>query len=235
MRIVIVGASRFGVATARQLIDDNHEVVLIDKNREKLNSLAEDLDCGMLHGDGSLPTVQRDAFGDHADALVLLTNADDVNIMAALVGRSVGFDRVVPQIVRAELVSVCEELGLDDLITPHATLARSIQRMLEDRSDAALELRFRNGLTLRGYPIGSRFDGGTVGDLDLPEQSRVLGLIRGDEDEKLTRADTVLQKGDQLIIVAEDDCIKALDAVFDGEANEDGDAERHARGRSGRK
>jgi trk system potassium uptake protein TrkA len=229
MRVVIVGASRFGVATARQLIDKRNEVVIVDLDRARLDELADDLDCGLLQGDGSLPTVQREAFGDHADALVLLTNNDDVNIMAALVGRSVGFDRVVPQIVRSELVSVCEELGLDDLITPHATLARSILRMLEDHSDAALELRFRDGLTVRGYSIAAGLEGCAVGRLDLPEGSRVLGLVRGDEREQLAHDDTVLRAGDRLILVAEDAKVAALDRVFTAEAGAEDDAERQSR------
>ncbi|MAM62991.1 TrkA family potassium uptake protein [Maritimibacter sp. UBA3975] len=220
MRIVIVGASRFGVATAEQLIETGHTVVLVDTDREKLDQVAEDLDCGMLHGDGSLPTVQREAFGDHADALILLTNTDDVNIMAAVVGRSVGFERVVPQIVRSELVAVCEELGLDDLVTPHQTLARSLLRMLEDHSDAALELRFRNGLTVRGYSIGDRLAGCAIGDLDLPDRCRVMG-VAADDDERLGHTDTVLEKGNRLIVVVEDEIIDDVDAIFEAEGSSD--------------
>ena len=90
MRIVIIGASRFrDRQRRRKLIDTGHEVVLIDKDGGKLEHLAEELDCGFIGGvgDGSLPSVLRDAFGDHADALVALTNADDENILAALVGK----------------------------------------------------------------------------------------------------------------------------------------------------
>ncbi|MEC7760924.1 MAG: TrkA family potassium uptake protein [Pseudomonadota bacterium] len=220
MRIVIVGASRFGIATAEQLIETGHQVVLVDTNREKLDEVAEDLDCGLVHGDGSLPTVQREAFGDHADALILLTNTDDVNVMAAVVGRSVGFERVVPQIVRSELVAVCEELGLDDVVTPHQTLARSLLRMIEDHSDAALELRFRNGLTIRGYTVGGPLVGQRIGDLDMPDRCRVLGVATEDR-ERLAYDDTELDEGQRLIIVAEDEIIDDLDAFFDGEGSGD--------------
>jgi trk system potassium uptake protein TrkA len=220
MRIVIVGASRFGVATAEQLIDTGHQVVLIDTDRDKLDEVAEDLDVGLLHGDGSLPTIQREAFGDHADALILLTNTDDVNIMAAVVGRSVGFERVVPQIVRSELVAVCEELGLEDLVTPHQTLARSLLRMIEDHSDAALELRFRDGLTVRGYTIGPRLAGKKIGDLDLPDRCRVMG-VAGDDRERLGYEDTELAEGNRLIVVAEDEIIDDVDAIFEAEGSAD--------------
>ena len=68
MRIVIVGASRFGINTASQLIEKRHEVLMIDKDLERLKEIGEQLDCGMIHGDGSLPSIQREAFADHAVA-----------------------------------------------------------------------------------------------------------------------------------------------------------------------
>ena len=110
MHITILGASRFGVATVQHLIDEGHEVVLIDSDRSRLDNLADELDCGMVCGDGTLPSTLRDAYGDGSDALVALTNEDDVNILAAVVGRAIGFGRVIPQIVRPELLTVVEEL-----------------------------------------------------------------------------------------------------------------------------
>lgn len=102
-------------------------------------------------------------------------------------------------------------------------------RMLEDHSDAAFELRFRDGLTVRAYSIAGGLAGCAVGRLDLPEGSRVLGLAR--EDEREQRADdvTMLRAGDRLILVAEDDKVAALDRVFAVEAGAQDDAERKSR------
>lgn len=224
MRVVIVGASKFGTATARELLDGGHEVVLVDTDRRKLEELEDELDCGMLHGDGSLPSVQRDAFGDHADALVLLTNNDDVNIVAAAVGESVGFARVVPQILRAELLSVCEELGLDDLITPHATIGQSIVRVLENNDDAELALRFRKGLRVVGHQVPASLDCTTVGDLDLPDQCRAIGVARGEEDS-IVADDTVLSEGDRLIVLADDSAQDDLAKLFETEPQNGKDEE----------
>ncbi|EEX13196.1 Trk potassium uptake system protein [Citreicella sp. SE45] len=228
MRVVIVGASRFGQATAKELLESGHEVVLVDENPERLESARETLDCGMVHGDGCLPTVQRDAFGDHADALVALTNADDVNVLAAAVGRSVGFPRVVPQIVRPELLSVCQELGLSDLITPHATVARSIVRVLEDGADAALDLRYYKGVQVLGYKIGKRCHGWTVADFELPEKARIIGIARGENEEEFVFDIDELCEGDRLIIVAAPKAHEKLDALFaePPEPAENGLAER---------
>ncbi len=213
MRIVIVGASRFGVATAEQLVDAGHEVVMVDRNGGRLAELSEDLDIGLLEGDGSLPSVLRDAMGDGADALILLTNVDDVNILAALVGRSVGYPRVVPQIVRRELLAVCEELGLENLITPHATVARSIVRTLESRHDAALDLRARRGFEVLGYRVGAAHAGQRIDALDLPAETRVIALTRQEED-RLVEPGTVLEEGDQLIVAVAAEAQQRVDEIF---------------------
>lgn len=220
MRIVIVGASRFGVATAEQLGEAGHEVVLVDTDGERLERLAETLDCGMLEGDGSLPSVQRDAYGDGADALLLLTNVDDVNILAALVGRSVGFPRVVPQIVRRQLLAVCEELGLENLITPHATVARAIVRSLEEGRSSALDLSTHSSFDVLGYRVGADQDGCTVAELHLPEGARAIAVTRAGETILLTET-TRLARGDTLIAAVAGEAQEEMDARFDS----DGDAD----------
>ncbi len=216
MRIVIVGASRFGIATATQLTEAGHEVVLIDRDADKLSELSEEVDAGFLEGDGSLPSVLRDAYGDGADALVLLTNVDDVNILAALVGRSVGYPKVVPQIVRKELLAVCEELGLENLITPHATVARSIARTLVSDNDAALDLRSHEGFDVLGYRVGAGKAGIRLGDLDLPEAARAIAVSRG-EGDKLVTSDSRLEKGDTLIVAVAAEARDGMDRLFPSE------------------
>ncbi|KPJ95901.1 MAG: potassium transporter, partial [Gammaproteobacteria bacterium SG8_15] len=53
MRGVIIGSSTLSVMTARILLKRGHEVVIIEKDKERIESLTESLDCGVLHGDGS--------------------------------------------------------------------------------------------------------------------------------------------------------------------------------------
>ncbi|MEE4118975.1 MAG: TrkA family potassium uptake protein [Paracoccaceae bacterium] len=218
MRIVIVGASRFGTATAAHLTEAGHEVIVVDRDADKLQALSDEVDAGLLEGDGSLPSVLRDAYGDGADALVLLTNVDDVNILAALVGRSVGYPRVVPQIVRKELLAVCAELGLENLITPHATVARSIARTLESHHDATLDLRSHQGFDVLGYRVGAQHDGARLADIDLPKATRAIAVARGEGDELLTE-ETRLRKGDLLIVAVAAEAQERMDELFPSDAD----------------
>lgn len=213
MHITVLGASRFGVATARQLIDSGHEVVLIDIDKARLDELADGLDCAMICGDGALPSTLRDAFGDGSDALVALTNEDNVNILAAVVARSVGYERVVPQIVRPELLSVVEALNLGDVITPHESLARSIVSALTEHSEVDTELALHRQLRLINHVVPKGLAGRKIGDLDLPDKARAVAHAN-DESETFAQPDTELAEGDHVMFVAADEAVKGLNKLF---------------------
>jgi trk system potassium uptake protein TrkA len=215
MRIVILGASRFGTAIAETLIEAEHEVVVIDKDRERLETLAERLDCGMLRGDGTMPSTLREVWRDERDVFVAVTNASEDNILACLVARSVGFGRVIPQIVTSELMQVCEELELTDAMNPHATVARDVAEALEDRAELDHETALSNQLALKRVHVPERLDGTALADLDLPEGARPIALIRG-EDEQLTEPDTEVKAGDHLLIVTTREVLDELGRLYHG-------------------
>ncbi|AHM05112.1 Trk system potassium uptake protein TrkA [Roseibacterium elongatum DSM 19469] len=213
MRIVILGASRFGFAIADTLIEAEHEVVIIDKSRERLETLAERLDCGMLTGDGTMPSTLREVWRDERDVFVAVTNASEDNILACLVARSVGFGRVIPQIVASELMTVCEELDLKDAINPHATVAQDVAEALEDRAELDHDTALNNQLALKRVHVPARLDGTRLADLDLPDGARAVAVIR-DEEENLPEAETTLQAEDHILMVAAREALDALSDMF---------------------
>jgi trk system potassium uptake protein TrkA len=213
MRIVILGGSRFGVAIAEEMMDAEHEVVIIDKRRERLEQLAEVLDCGFMEGDGTMPGVLREVFRDENDVFVAVANASEDNILASVVARSVGFGRVIPQIMSSELLEVCRELELEDVINPHATVAESIAEALEDRAAIDHETALNKQLALKRVHIPARHAGKTFGDLDLPGKVKGVALIRG-EEETLLNHDTELQEDDHLLLVLARNQLDALSGCF---------------------
>jgi len=69
MRAVFIGASPATIATAKVLLSRGHEVVIIEQDKEKAESLTESLDCGILHGDGSRPAILKEADPKGSDFL----------------------------------------------------------------------------------------------------------------------------------------------------------------------
>ncbi len=213
MRIIVIGASRLGVALVDELLDCNHDVVLVDHSRDRLDAVSDQLDCGFIEGDGTLPHTLRDAYGDGADALMLMTNHDDVNILGAVVGRSIGYERIVIQIVRAELLDVCEELGFDEVVTPHATVAGSIVLSLEHDERVWSQLGIAKGLHFASYAVPEALRGKTLADLDLPEGARAVAVLRGEDDVALA-PESNLDDGDEVLVAATSDARDGLRDYF---------------------
>lgn len=201
MRITIIGASAFGRATAQTLIDHGHGVIVIDRDRKRLDALAETIDCGMIQGDGSSPATLREAWQDKKDVLIALTNSSDDNVLAALVGRSVGYGRVIPQILSRDLLEVCAELELTDTILPHDTVARSLSRAIEEHADVSENLTLSEDLRLKRVDVPESAEGQTLGDLDFPKDVRAVAIIRGSE-ESFADPDFKLACGDEILCVA---------------------------------
>ena len=197
MRIVIIGASSFGLAIAEELVGTDREVVLIDKSRELLEQAAERIDCGMIEGDGSNPDVLREAFRDEDDVCIAVTNASEINILAALIGRSIGYGRVIPPLTSNALLRVCCELGVDDGIKPHAKVAEDIVDMLTGDDDAMKEPLLQDDLLLTRVTVPDRLAGERI---ELPGQGHLVALIR-DGEEQLPEPGVTMQEGDVLIVV----------------------------------
>ena len=213
MRISILGASGFGIATVKKLIADGHEVVLIDKDRTRLDDLSQELDCGLICGDGTLPSILREAFGDGSDALVALTNEDDVNILASVVATSIGYGRVIPQIVRPELLTVVEELGLDETVTPHESVAEAIVSALEQHSELAAAITLRNELRMISVHVPEAIEAATIAALELPADARVIAHVR-EGAETLADPETSISPGDCLLIVVKRERLQAVQKLF---------------------
>ncbi|MCB0338682.1 MAG: Trk system potassium transporter TrkA [Bdellovibrionales bacterium] len=84
MRFVVIGAGNVGVSLTEKLAVNQHDVVLIDDNEEKLNAVVSSMDCQGVLGNGCSPEVLSRARIHEADYVVAVTNNDAVNIAACV-------------------------------------------------------------------------------------------------------------------------------------------------------
>jgi trk system potassium uptake protein TrkA len=208
MRAVFIGTSGLAASTAELFVRGGHEVVMIEQDRGRIEELSDAMDCGFLHGDGTKPTVLREASPDRTDILFCLTENDQANILASLIGRSVGFPRVVTRIEDAEYRHICTELSLNDTIIPDEAVAR----LLADLSHGVEPLTLTAFLKYKArfYSFFVReAEAGPVEALDLPENTRIVCVYRG---EKFHLPDQLskLKESDEVLLVTHEDRLSAL-------------------------
>jgi trk system potassium uptake protein TrkA len=190
------------------LLERGHEVVIIERKKELVAELNEKLDCGIIEGDGSKPAILREADPGNTDMLFCVTNSDQANIIAALVGRSLGFTRVVAKIEDPEFEHICVELGLEDTIVPTRTIGRHLADMCEGRDLLELSTMIRDEARVLSFVVHEGQEG-PITDLHLPEQARVICVYREDEFI-LPDSDLRLKAQDEVVVITRSDDVEAL-------------------------
>ena len=212
MRIIFIGAGDLSVETAKLLIDRDHEIVIIEENKDRIDSLSDLLDCSFLHGDGSKPQILEEAGPEHADFLFCLTENDQYNIIAALVGRSLGYSNVIVRIHDEDYLKICDELGLDHTITP----SKTISRYLADTVSGIDILELSSLIKCEARCMMIRIDKGTKGsiaDLELPEKARVIAVYRNKHFMHVD-SDSTLEAEDEALILTHSDQLMELTERF---------------------
>jgi trk system potassium uptake protein TrkA len=208
MRVVFVGASEEAVQATEALTERGHEVVIVERERERIDELSDALSCGFIHGDGGKPGILKEAGPSETDVLLCTARKDETNIIAALVGRSLGFSRVVLKITDAAFENICVELGLQDTVLPSRMVGSHLADLVEGRDALELSRTIKGDARLFSF-IAAKEERGRVGELGLPSDARVICRYR---DDAFTLADesTELREGDEVVVLAHRDRLEEL-------------------------
>lgn len=137
MRIVICGAGRVGSTIAEYLAQSGNDVVIIDKNQEKLDALTDAIDARPVLGFASHPSVLQKAQAQDADMLIAVTESDEVNIIACEAAEK--FFNVPTKIARIRSKEYTgaqypffagKDAPINVVISPEVEIARSIRRSI---------------------------------------------------------------------------------------------------------
>lgn len=199
MRIVFSGANSTAIKTAEQLIKQGHEVILIELNKEKIDALADSLDCSFLHGDAGKPAILNQAAPEECDFLFCLTDNDQANIITSLLGRSMGFKKIITCIQDEDLLPLCDELDLNHTIVPDRTMSQYLDNIVRGLETVELSTLLKGNARFFTF-IAGKEEEGSPENLDLPEKSKVIYYYR-DDDFFFADESTTLRKDDEVVIL----------------------------------
>jgi trk system potassium uptake protein TrkA len=221
MRVVIIGASGAAVETVTLLLKYDYEVVVIETDQHRIDELSEILECGFLHGDGSKPSILREANAENTDVLLCLSDSDQDNIISALVGRELGYSRIILKISDSDYKTICAELKLDEVILPDTEISLALSRLIQNEQAAGHKAEVQGDLRFFTISIGED-DAGPLSDLNIPDEVRVVAVTRSnesvfpDDDMTLQAEDSVLLLASQAAV---DDLCERFKEASDGTSN----------------
>ena len=223
MNVIVIGAGEVGSHLARILSGQDHDVTLIDTNRERLSGVEEQLDVTTLHGDGTHLHVLRQAEVESCDLLLAVSNRDNVNLVVSRLGKGLGAGRTVVR--TSHLEAIVRRRGLYRalfevnflLSTQLLTTSRIMERVRQHHNQMIQD--FLGGkVQLRQVEVetGSQADGSTLAELGLPSQTLAAALFRG-EDLSVPRGETRVEAGDRLLVIASSERMRAAERLFSEE------------------
>ncbi len=205
--IVIIGGSEVGYQTARLLEERGLSPRLIERDPERARWLAEELPGTLVmeHDATDTDFLAREHV-DEADIVVTALDSDERNLLAAVLAKRIGTERVISIVDRGEYVTLFEEIGIDVAINPRQVTAEEIIRftydgvaeniaVLEDDRAEVLELELTEESELVGRTIAD-----VVADV---EANLVIGAITRNRELITPRGETELRPGDHIVAFVE--------------------------------
>lgn len=201
MYIIIVGGGKVGHSLAKQLTQDEHTVVLIDKSKELCKKLAEDIEAVVVCGDGCDPIILEEAKIDRADVVAAVTSQDEDNLVICQIAKEkFKVRRTVGRVNDPDNIQTFSALGVDVPIDDTTIIAKIIEEEVSF-SDFVNLMSFKRGklaIVRVDLPEGSPVIDKSLQEIVLPTDSVLVSIIRGD-DVIVPKGDTVLKAQDDII------------------------------------
>jgi trk system potassium uptake protein TrkA len=217
MYIIIAGAGKVGWNLARELLEKGHEVTVIEENRNRYLTVEQELEHSVQYGDASELWVLERAGISRADMVIAVTGDDEDNILICQVAKEKYLvDRIIARVNNPRNRPHFELLG----IKPYVSATDLILRLLEHEVPAyglvhLLDLpEERLEIIEMLLSEDSRVAGQRVGDLDMPEGSLLISILREGQGGFVPTPDTVLEVGDEVLAVLDPGLEEELKTFF---------------------
>lgn len=218
-RVVIAGGGNIGFNLARAL-ERTNQVKIIERNRSRAKWISEHLDNAIvLNGDAADQELLVEENIDHVDVFCAVTNAEEANILSAMLAKRMGAKKVMALINRPAYADLVESDTIDIALSPQQITLSALLAHVR-RGDVAKVHTLRRGAAealeavAHGDSKSSKVVGRTVEEIELPPHVQISAIVRGD-DVIIAHHDTVIEADDHVILFATDRMqIPAVEKLF---------------------
>jgi len=207
-RVVIAGGGNIGVRLAKAL-EGTNQVKLIERGYDRAREVSERLDKAIvLHGDAADEGLLLEENIDSADVFVSVTNAEEANILSAMLAKRLGAHKVMALINKPAYAELVAAGTIDIAISPQQITLGTLLAHVR-RGDVVKVHALRRGAAeaieavAHGDDPESRVVGKAIEDIRLPRGATISAIVRG-EDVLMAHHDTVIEADDHVILFISD-------------------------------
>jgi trk system potassium uptake protein TrkA len=182
--VMILGGSKIGIKTARDLSEGKFRVKLLESNRECATDLADLLPKVLiLCADGrNVDILEEENIAD-TDAFIAVTGNSETNIMSCLLAKSKGVRKTIALVENMDYYQLSQSIGIDTLINKKLLAANNIFRYIRKGEVIAMTKLANMNAELLEFVVKptSKICNKQIKDLDFPKSAVIGGIIRNGE------------------------------------------------------
>ncbi|MCX6004647.1 MAG: TrkA family potassium uptake protein [Chloroflexi bacterium] len=217
--IVIIGGGNIGYYLSKALLDEGHEVLIVEKDSRKCERLEDELGSCCMRGDGCETAVLSEAGLNRADVLIATTAQDEDNLVTCQVAKyRYKVPRTIALVNNPSNDKIFKQLGVDASISVTNTILEHVEQ--EIPAHPLIHLLTMSGQMEEVVELlvakESPAVGKSIAQLRLPADTTVVLVIRDGERPRIPGVDTLLKENDRIIALTTPSSEKILQNAVTG-------------------
>lgn len=214
--VMILGGSKIGHKTAKDLCANNFKVKLVESNKDVAFELADDMpDVLIINGDGRNVELMEEENIANMDAFIAVTGNSETNIMSCLVAKSKGVKKTIALVENMDYYHISESIGIDTLINKKLLAANNIFRYIRKGEVVAMTKLNNMNAELLEFVVKSKskITNKMIKELDFPRSAIIGGVIRNGEGI-IPLGDFKIKAGDRIVVCSLPRAISEVEKLF---------------------
>ena len=216
MHVIVVGAGQVGSTIAASLAQ-SHDVVVIDVDRERVESLTYSIDVLAVEGDGaSLDTLEEAGIGD-ADMLIASTDEDETNIVTCGTAKTAGDAFTIARVKNTNFLNTWQRsegaFGVDHMVGTNLLTAQEVVRVIGLPAARDVDAFANDSVRMAEFEITaeSPIADQTVQEADRFESLTFAAVLR-DEEVVVPTGGTVIEPGNDVVVIGSPESVREFAA-----------------------
>ena len=214
--VMILGGSKIGYRTARDLSDHKFHVKLIEKDKDRALDMADELPNALIiSGDGRNVELLEEESIHGMDAFISVTGNSETNIMSCLVAKSKGVKKTIALVENMDYFELSHSIGIDTLINKKLLAANNIFRYVRKGEVVAMTKLNNMNVEILEFEVksSSKICNQFIKNIDFPRSAIIGGVIRNDEG-LIALGDFKIKPLDKIVVCCLPKAIKNVEKLF---------------------
>jgi trk system potassium uptake protein TrkA len=219
--IVIVGAGDIGQHIATILSKEEHNIILIDQDRRRLEKATWNIDVATRHGSGTNWQLLEDLMEQNPSLIIALTSDDETNLVICSIAKQLGYPRTIARVretsyLNRSRLDFSHIFDVDHFVGPELLVANEITKYILSPGSIATEHFAHGAVQLRTLEVPPKWSLYRVplNKLELPEDVMVGLILRGGTEVIFPHGEDCLLPGDEVTFIGQTDAIVNLHEFF---------------------